>query len=153
MDRRFFAYAAAVFTSLVCIVGYSQTVANQGKPGTQGPWPVTSTGSDGGAVIIQPVRCTGTGAQKITTVGVAAGNTPSTQLATRVYLELCNSLQNSGNPIVKCRVDGTAPVAAAGNVGDVLGVGDCIRYDIGAATVPQCISDAAGTNVTSFECG
>ncbi len=141
-------------------VAVGQTVVNQGRPGTQGPWPVTIggggsvvvVGPDGGAVLVQNVQCTGASSQKITTVGTSAGNTPSAQAAGRIYIELCNSIQNSSNPIVKCRVDGSAPVAAAGNVGDVLGVGDCIRYTINAATVPQCISDAAGTNVTSYEC-
>lgn len=145
---------------MVAGVAVAQQVVNQGKPGNQGPWPVTVTGGsgtvvvgpDGGAVRVQDVQCTGAGSQKITTVGVVASNTPAAQAAGRIYLELCNSLQNAGNPIVKCRIDGTPPVAAAGNVGDVLGIGDCIRYTVSTAVVPQCISDAAGTNVTSFEC-
>ncbi len=87
-----------------------------------------------------------------TVVGVAAGNTPAAQLAGRRYVTLCNSLQNTGTPLVKCRVDGTSPVMAVTNAGDVLGLGDCIQYDIAAGVVPSCISDAAGTNVTSFEC-
>lgn len=161
MKRILFAVLPLVVAGLAW--GQSTVKVNQGAPGNQGPWPVTISGStpgtasavtgpDGGAVVVQDLQCNGVGSHKITVVGVAAGNTPSAQKANRVYIELCNSLQNSSNPIVKCRVDGTAPVAAAGNIGDVLGVGDCIRYTISAGIVPQCISDAAGTNVTSFEC-
>jgi len=147
--------------TLVAGLAFGQQVVNQGRPGTQGPWPVSISGAsgntmvvgpDGGAVVVQNAQCTGASAHKITTVGAAAVNTPSAQNAGRMYIVLCNSLQNSSNPIVKCRIDGVAPVAASGNAGDVLGIGDCIRYDIPAAVVPQCISDAAGTNVTSFEC-
>ncbi len=156
------ALASLVFGGL----GWSQSTvkADQGRPGNQGPWPVlisgtvpgaaaVVTGPDGGAVRVQDVQCSsGAGSQKITSVGVASTTTPATQLTNRMYIELCNSLQNSGNPIVKCRVDGTPPVAAATNVGDVLGIGDCIRYTVAAGVVPLCISDAAATYVTSFEC-
>ncbi len=143
--------------------GQQAVTANQGAPGKQGAWPVVIsgtapgaaaivTGPDGGAVRTQDVQCTGASSQKITTTGLAAVNTPSAQATGRIYIELCNSLQNSSNPIVKCRVDGTVPVAAAGNLGDVLGVGDCIRYTVNALVVPSCISDAATTYVTSYEC-
>ncbi len=146
----------APFIGLLVLAGLAmaQTVVNQGRPGNQGPWPVTGVagGPDGGAVVVQPVQCKGTTSQKITTTGVAAVNTPSSQLAGRIYIEICNSLQNTGTPLIKCRVDGTAPVMAVGNVGDVLGIGDCIHYDIPAGVVPQCIADAATTYATSFEC-
>lgn len=136
----------------------TETTVNQGSPGTRGPWPVVIIGggtADGGtsssSVSTTPEICTGN-ANKNTSVGVAAGNTPATQLTSRRYLILCNSLQNSGNPSVKCRADGTAPVMAAGNAGDVMGIGDCILYPLAAVTVIQCISDTASTNVTSSEC-
>ncbi len=158
---------AVALTSLVFAgLAWSQNTvkADQGKPGNQGSWPVVISGTvpgaaaavvgpDGGAVRVQDTQCsTVTGSQKITSVGVASTTTPATQMANRIYIELCNSLQNSGNPIVKCRIDGTAPVAAATNLGDVLGIGDCIRYTVSAGIIPLCISDAAATYVTSFEC-
>lgn len=128
----------------------AQQMVDQGSPGNQGPWPVTGSGSTA-TFPITPQKCTST-AHKNTSVGVAAGNTPSAQLASRRYLVLCNSLQNTGSPFVKCRTDGVAPVMAVTNPGDVLGIGDCITYPLAAATVVQCIADAATTNVTSFEC-
>lgn len=124
-------------------------IVNQGSPGTRGPWPVTSSSS--GTFPVTPQLCT-TLTPKITSVGTSAASTPSSQLASRRYIVLCNSLQNSGNPLVKCRADGVAPVMAAGNAGDVLGVGDCLPYPVSASTVIQCISDASGTNVLSSEC-
>ena len=146
---------APFILSLVVLAGFSVAaeLVDQGMPGTYGPWPVTAiinTGADGG-IPTTPQRCSVT-AHKNTVVGAVAANTPSTQLTGRRYVTICNSIQNTGNPILKCRVDATAPVAAAGNAGDVLGIGDCIQYAIFDTNVPQCISDAAGTNATSFEC-
>jgi hypothetical protein len=143
---------------LVIIAGFAvaQTpvLSHQGAPGAYGPWPVKLEAiPDGGYSVIStfPVQCA-TDGHKNTSVGVAAANTPSTQQSSRKYLELCNSLQNAGNPLVKCRDDGTAPVMAAGNAGTVLGVGDCVIFSVPTATVVQCIADAAATNVTSREC-
>lgn len=149
------------------------TVVKQGAPGNYGPWPVSlylpdggvisfsgggggggSSGNvtvDGGVISTTPQICTTT-AQKNTAVGVVSGATPSSQLASRRFIILCNSIQNSGSPLVKCRVDGVAPVMASGNPGDVLAPGDCATYAIAAATIPQCIADTASTNVTSYEC-
>lgn len=142
----------------VAFVGAMAWAANekvdQGQPGNQGPWPVTITNggfADGGIPVV-PQNCT-LRANKSTTVSTSAGNTPSSQMAGREYLVLCNSLQNSGTPLVKCRVDGTSPVMAVTNPGDVLGVGDCITYTINASITASCISDGATTYVTSFECG
>lgn len=147
---------------VLCFVAsavYAQgtVTANQGRPGNQGAWPVTLVGAGGGGgstatVLTLPAVCTSSSVHKSTTVGVAAGNTPSSQAASRAYLTLCNSLQNTGTPLVKCRMDAVAPVMAAGNPGDVLGIGDCITYPVAAAQVVQCIADAASTYVTSFEC-
>jgi len=141
--------------AILTVTGFAiaAELVDQGMPGNYGPWPVTatiSTSVDGG-VSVTPQRCT-VNAHKNTVVGVAATSTPSTQLAGRRYITICNSLQNAGNPILKCRVDATAPVAAAGNAGDVLGIGDCIQYAIYDVNVPSCISDAVGTNATSYEC-
>jgi hypothetical protein len=153
--KRWIPVVLAVLTAGVFALAQgTPVIANQGKPGAYGAWPVsvasgsiTVTGTANNA----PAQCTST-AHKTTSVGVAAGTTPSTQLASRRYLVLCNSLQNSGNPMVKCRADGTPPVMAVANAGDVLGVGDCLQYNLAAATTLSCIADVAATNVTSFEC-
>jgi len=138
--------------SVMAMTGYAiaqRTTADQGRPGREGPWFITTSSSSG--VSTTPQLCT-TNAHKTTSVGVAATTTPAAQLASRRYVTICNSLQNAGNPTVKCRVDGTPPVMAAGNAGDVLGVGDCILYAIAGGVIPSCIADAAATNVTSYEC-
>lgn len=141
------------FLAALTVAGVSiaQNIVDQGSPGKQGPWPVTG-GSSGSSFPVTPQQCTGGPTSKITTVGTSAGTTPSSQLASRRYIVLCNSLQNSGNPTVKCRADGTAPVMAVGNAGDVLGVGDCLMYPIAASVTISCIADAATTYVTSSEC-
>lgn len=145
-----------LFCAALLVVGVSWAQssirADQGLPGKYGPWPVSVTGViPGASVPVTPAQCV-LSANKNTSVGVASTTTPAAQLAARRYIVFCNSLQNAGNPLVKCRTDGVAPVMAATNPGDVLGVGDCILYPITAATIPLCISDAAATNVTSWEC-
>jgi hypothetical protein len=136
--------------SFTAAVAVGQSMVDQGSPGNQGAWPVTGLAASS-TFPTTPQRCAST-AHKITSVGTSAGTTPSSQLASRRYITLCNSLQNTGSPMVKCRTDGTAPVMAAGNIGDVLGVGDCILYPLAAATSISCIADAAATSVTSWEC-
>lgn len=140
--------------ALLSLIGgaIAQQVVDQGAPGNQGPWPVTASSSS--SFPVTPQKCSGGNTSKITSVGVTATTTPSTQLASRRYVVLCNSLQNTGNPTVKCRADGVAPVMAASssNPGDVLGVGDCLPYYVASTVSVQCIADAAGTLVTSSEC-
>lgn len=145
-------------------------LVQQGAPGNYGPWKVTlvpgadggGTGGgggggavtvsfDGGTVQTTPQVCT-TSSHKTTSVGTSAVSTPSTQLLNRRYVTLCSSPQNPGVPLVKCRVDGVAPVMASGNPGDVLAPGDCATYAIAATSVPACIADTASTNVLSYEC-
>lgn len=142
-------FLAVLFVAAAAI---AQQTVDQGSPGNQGPWPVTGSGS-GATFPVTPQRCTST-VNKITSVGVAAGSTPSSQLASRRYITLCNSLQNTGSPLVKCRTDGTNPVMAASssNPGDILGVGDCILYPLPSTTTIACIADTAATLVTSWEC-
>lgn len=170
--KRVFLLTLALVIVAGSAVAQQLVKADQGKPGTQGPWPVTLVGSsvappssvivvsaDGGQalVTISPAQCASTitdggSAHKNTVVGASAVPVPTDQAAVRAYVEICNSLQNTGTPLLKCRVDGTAPVMAATNAGDVLGIGDCILYAIPASIAPQCISDAVGTNALSYEC-
>lgn len=148
---------AAVLVGAVAI-GQNVTV-NQGAPGNYGPWPVTVSGGivvDGGVTITgtistTPALCT-TSAHKVTSVSGTAVNCPGTQLTGRRYVWLCNSLENTGTPIIKIRVDGTSPVIGTGTAGDVLNVGDCITYAVGPSVVPQCISNASGVAVDTYEC-
>lgn len=162
MKLKFIAVTAGLVLAAVAVGAPPGTpvVAHQGAPGKFGSWPVTVTGSvyvvtdggfGGGSSGSAYVACT-TPTSKITSVGVTSGNTPSTQLTSRKSITLCNSLQNTGTPLVKCRFDGVAPVMTASNPGDVLGVGDCITYNLADTVVPQCIADAAATYVTSLEC-
>lgn len=160
-------HAAIGIVVLISAVAFAQNrvTANQGKPGNEGPWPVTgtlivvNTGNDGGfAQVFQyPGQCAKTVADggllhKNTVVGVAATNVPASAAPGRLYVEVCNSLQNSGTPYLKCRADGTAPVMAATNAGDVFGIGDCRVYPVPAGNILQCIADAASTNALSYEC-
>lgn len=135
---------AAVFTGAFADA-QSRVIADQGKPGTYGPWAVTAT------VVASSASCASP-SNKVTSVGVASGNTPSAQLASRSAIMLCNSYENSGTPLVKCRIDGGTPAMGAATPGDVLYKGDCVIYAIGAAVVPKCISDTAATATTSTEC-
>lgn len=147
--------------TVLTFVAHAQTttVVNQGKPGTQGPWPVTfSFAPDGGGAIpVYSMICKqadndGGTLHKLVTVSGTAVNVPTASATGRVYVEICNSLQNTGNPSVKCRADGVAPVMAAGNAGTVLGLGDCVQFAASPYNVVQCIADTANTNVTSYEC-
>lgn len=107
---------------------------------------VTSGGGGGGSTVI--FACTSR-SQSVTSVGVAASSLP-TALATRWMVRVCNSAENTGTPIVKCRDDGTNPVMGIANAGEALEVGDCVTYYTAAAI--RCISDTAATAVTQAEC-
>lgn len=150
---------------------FAQNVVDQGMPGNQGPWPVTGSlvisGFDGGSSIgTYPVQCRSTAldagsveanttvggtAQRVPSVGAAPGT--STASSGRAYMVACNSAQNASTAIIKCRQDGTAPVFAAGNAGQVLLFGDCLVTTAPTgADVFQCIGSGAGLNVTTYEC-
>lgn len=139
--------AAATVAGLVVTAGVAsaQSTVNQGKSGTEGGWQS------------RPHVCSPSSPHTVTSVTADAGAVPATpSTKKRAYTVICNSKQNaSGN--IKCRVDGPAPTFAAGNAGDYLANGDCIKYttsnrtDAGSPAV--CISDtAAGVSVTTFEC-
>lgn len=77
---------------------------------------------------------------------------PGTNAANRRFLTICNSLENSGTPLVKCREDGVGPLMGTGNVGDVLGVGDCVPYAVSDQQNVRCVTNVQGTYVTTTEC-
>lgn len=156
--------ALTVFVSLAR--ADNETIVNQGTPGKRGPWPVTAGGAvatDGGnaGIATYPVQCRATvqdggTAHQIVQMGVNAQQVPNYPAAGRVYVNVCNSLQNTSTILIKCRADGTAPVYAAGTTGagDVLAAGDCVLYTApSAANTIQCISNIdAGNYVTTYEC-
>lgn len=139
-----FRTAALTLASFVAVIGVTlaaESIVNQGTPGKRGPWPVSTV----------PFKCS-TIVHSTVSVGVAAVDVPDTQ-SSRQYVSICVSLENTGTPLVKCLSDdATSPVMGAGNEGDVLGVGDCLIYPVGAANTPRCIASAAATYVTTFEC-
>jgi len=154
MTRKLQAIAAILVMLFYSSIGWSQeTVCNQGTPGNRGSWLVSLTSGSVsiGSVNTTPQLC-GTPAEKITSVGVTAVSTPSSQLANRRVITLCNSPENPGSPKVKCRIDGVTPVMGNTNPGDVLTISSCITYPISASVTPSCISDTAATAVTSIEC-
>lgn len=108
--------------------------------------------ADGGVTINASSATTtavcGTTSQTVTSVGVAASSLPV--LASRWYARVCNSAENSGSPIVKCRDDGVNPTMGIANAGEALNNGDCVTYFVTAAV--RCISDTAATAVTQSEC-
>lgn len=108
---------------------------------------VDSTGNLGTSV----AACKTT-AQSVCTVGVAASACPAANLAARTLVVYCNSIENTGTPLVKIRLDGTAPVIGLTNLGTVLGVGDCVPFYVPAATAPQAIADTASTDLQVYQC-
>lgn len=159
------------FVCLMAVAAFAQQKVDQGRPGNQGPWPVTCTNCsstviiDGGltsAVYFDggyigqtaDYQCSNDSAFKNNIVGSTAVAMPiDGGLPGRLYVRVCNSLQNSGNPLVKCLFGpGLTPVMAVGNPGDVIGTGDCVTYPARSDAGVTCIADTATTYVPSFEC-
>ena len=152
----------------------AQQRVDQGAPGTQGPWPIrgtviATTIDDGGTTPVRqgpsrdgglywpvdtvPHSCNIASPNKVTNVTNASTTTPSAAQAGRLWTTVCNSVQNVSSRVVKCRADGTAPVFALTNAGDVLSVGDCALYTVSDARNILCIANtAAGTDVQTYEC-
>jgi hypothetical protein len=150
-----FLFAFVVSTSLAL----AQNKVDQGAPGKQGAWPVTTTNasfpSDGGlptgtsALATYPYPCSAVYQAVyfmdagIQTIGVAPG--------ARLYTIACNSRDNSTGTI-RCRADADAGVlvTTAGSIGDALSPGDCISYTNPRGKPIRCIG--ATTYLMSFEC-
>ncbi len=147
-----------VFSFLVVGVAIAASVADQGKPGTQGPWPVTISGSGGGAssgTVSVDTPCN-TVVESVRSVGVTALSVPATAQVSRKMIIVCNSPENASSPILKCRGDGTTPVIGVATAGQALGKGDCVTYSSSgnpdAGTSVVCISDTAATAASATEC-
>lgn len=98
-----------------------------------------------------PATCR-SAADTVTSVGITNVNVPATALAGRRWIQVCNSAENAGSPLVKIRVDGTAPVMGATEPGLVLSVGDCASFALLASVNVRAISDTAATAVSATEC-
>jgi hypothetical protein len=87
--------------------------------------------------------------QTVTTVGTSPVALPTT-LAYRWMVRVCNSPENAGTPLVKCRDDNSNPTMGLANAGEVLEVGDCVSYYTTDAI--RCVSNSASVSVTQAEC-
>lgn len=130
---------------LVAGVTSAQTVVNQGKPGNQGPWPITEG------------PCTNPVESYVAFDGGSTIPLPTTALASRRVVTICNSPKNAGSPLWTIRADGTAPTTAAPVPGQTLGLGDCITYFRTATSVDggrpiYGVSDTSSSVVTITEC-
>lgn len=142
------------------VVAFADSIVDQGKPGTRGPWPVTGTivivSGDGG-LAVKPVACLtnpdgGPSRNSAVDAGTVAVAVPTTPVSGRAWVDLCNSLENASSTLIKCRGDGQTPVIGVASPGDVLNTGDCIRYLVASGVTTQCIANANGSWVTSYEC-
>ena len=136
------AIGVVVIVVAIALLASAQSGAvDQGQPSSGRPW-WTGPGICYNAV------------ETVTLVGTTSTSIPATALTGRRYLEVCNSLENTpnGSPLLKLRVDGTAPVIGPNTAGKVLGVGDCVQYAASNLIVVRGISNDAGTAVSSTEC-
>ncbi len=139
----------------------TQVHADQGKPGNQGPWPVSiSGGTDGGTSIsvnTTELPCSNPVESVITFDAGGSTPCPIVALAGRRTLTICNSPKNSGTPLWTVRADGVAPTTATSSPGQTLNKSDCITYVMPATLsdggVPtRCISSLADSVITMTEC-
>ncbi len=148
----FFFYAMIIGAGL----GFAQTKVDQGKPGTQGSWPVTFSGpsfpADGGfpagSTVVNdiPYQCGAASAQAVTRMD--GGSNIVGALNPRLYIVVCNSKDNTTGDI-RCRADGV-PVITTGSPGTVLGIGDCVPFTNPGGLPVRCIG---GSNyVSTYEC-
>lgn len=143
-----------VGAALVGMVAVAQTTLVQGRDSAGKLWPVNVEVLNNQArfgVVNTGALC-GSPTHSVVSVGTSAADVPGSQLSNRRFVVICVSNAETSAVIVKCRVDGTAPVSGESGVGDVIRNGDCVTYAIGSGTTPSCISDTASTAVTAFEC-
>lgn len=154
----------AVVLVVASALAFAQQKVDQGRPGTQGPWPVTITSGaavvtvsfDGGfigTVYTQP--CT----RIVSTNDAGYGTTPSRVPASgpaagRIWIRICNSLLNSSSTQCICATDSCPSVVAASTQGDLLATADCATYPLGVADsgVPCCVCNGAGSYLPTQEC-
>lgn len=139
-------------------LAFAQTKIDQGKPGTQGPWPVAGApaifNSDGGVVnggtiATYPYHCADTSPN--TKVQMDGGVITIGGSVNRLYTVVTNTGDDrgGGTAVVKCRSDGV-PSLTAGTPGWVGSVGGSISYTNSKGAPIRCIG-ASGW-VGGFEC-
>ena len=126
--------------------GY-QVVAGKGPDGKAKLFNLNASGD----LYLSDRVCAST-AQSVVSVGVAAVTVPASSLQGRRSLVVCNSPLNVGSPKVKCLLGGTAPTMALLDPGQVITVDNCFPFSVASTDTLKCISDTAGTAVTTFEC-
>jgi len=162
--------------------GYAlaQQVVDQGRPGKEGPWPITcvsgcsttistdagisvTIGSltvDGGNVMALTPHCS-TIAQTTTLIGSSSTTVPASAQTGRIYIELTNSIENSAidsTLVVKCTADGIAPTQGRGGHGDPAILGQTLHYDAYSTQTVKCIAylldggSAVDAGVLGYEC-
>ncbi len=156
-----FLVVASIAATCVAVLAHADTpvTANQGKPGNQGPWPVTNVGGgnnpDGGNTFVLPGKCSkliqtndagvGTSPLRVPVNGGAAG---------RIWIQICNSLLNSSSTQCICSAQFCPGSVAVGVAGDVLATGDCATYNVDLLDggLPCCVCNGAGSFLPSTEC-
>lgn len=143
-----------LFLLLLAGIAIAQsTVQIRGKDTASPAAPQDIRTDTSGRIITSPTTATASCTTKtdtVTSVGVTAVATPAADQASRTSILLCNSSENTGAPLVKCRGDGTNPAMGNTTPGIVLNKGDCVVYNVASI---KCISDTAATAVSGFECG
>lgn len=155
-------FAVLWFSALSSFALAQNTIkADQGRPGNQGPWPVTivsGSGGGSGSTVVTEAPCTNPVESVIVFDGGGATPIPSgTALASRRFMEICNSPKNAGTPFWTIRIDGEVPTTSLSSPGQVLGLGDCENIFKTAtsadAGVPVYgIADTAGSVLLITEC-
>lgn len=141
-------------------VTYAQTTvkADQGKPGTQGPWPVTISGGlslDGGSVNVLASPCSRIVQTNDAGIGTSPTRVPPNGgTSGRIWIRVCNSILNASSTQCTCAIDFCPAAVAVGAIGDALATGDCVTYPIGYADagVPCCVCNGAGSFLPTAEC-
>ncbi len=149
---------AAFLLGFVLSAGFvfAQEKVDQGKPGTQGPWPVTivsPTLSDGGsssAITVKFLCATVKSGITIVDGGTVASLPADGGLSGRWFIRVCATGKNSGTPMIACTDDGQTPSMAYNGVGESIETSDCRTYY--TSNTIQCVSDTALTGVTTEEC-
>lgn len=150
--------AAALFSALTLVFGvaFAQSKVDQGKPGLQGPWPVTiqsGTLSDGGTSTAITVKFLCESVKSGITIvdGGTVQNVPADGgLSGRWFIRVCTTGKNSGVPMIACTDDGQTPSMSFNAVGESIETSDCRTYY--TPNTIKCVSDTALTGVTTEEC-
>ena len=154
----------AFLLSMTLVAGFTfaQSKVDQGKPGNQGPWPVTITGSgtgggSGSSVVVTDSPCLSPRESVLVFDGGNFTPCPVSALAGRRTVTFCNSPRNAGSPIWTIRADGLAPTTASNTAGQDFALGDCVTYWMGATSddggsPTNCISDTGSSSLKITEC-